>query len=145
LTALPGTHGSPDQVFGAQRHVSDCPFSLSSNPMWAAAVERSITRGKGKIMAGVALAGVGERRTFTGGVLWLASRFWFIVALIGQWAFFAYIAAFYGSSTASGHLEVWNRLEVLGRTPYVPGDDTGNAAYATHALGAGIIAFGGAL
>lgn len=71
--------------------------------------------------------------------------FWFAVAMIGQWAFFYYIAAFYGVSTISGDLEAWNRLEALGRTPYVAGDTVGNLTYAAHALGAGIIAFGGAL
>jgi hypothetical protein len=71
--------------------------------------------------------------------------FWFAVMLIGQWAFFYYIAAFYGASTLSGDLEVWNRLAALGRTPYVEGDTFGNAAYASHALAAGIIAFGGIL
>lgn len=71
--------------------------------------------------------------------------FWFAVMLLGQWAFFYYIAAFYGASTLSGDLEVWNRLQALGRTPYVAGDSFGNAAYAMHALAAGIIAFGGVL
>lgn len=79
------------------------------------------------------------------GALGAAAVFWFIVALIGQWAFFYYIAAFYGTSTVSGNFEVWNRLEALGRTPYVAGDTGGNIAFAMHALGAGIIAFGGAL
>jgi hypothetical protein len=65
--------------------------------------------------------------------------------MLGQWAFFYYIAAFYGSSTFTGNFEIWNRLEALGRTPYVAGDTGGNIAYAAHALGAGIIAFGGAL
>lgn len=74
-----------------------------------------------------------------------SAMLWFAAAMIGQWAFFYYIAAFYGASTFSGNLEVWNRLEALGRTPYVAGDTAGNFAYAAHALGAGIIAFGGAL
>lgn len=71
--------------------------------------------------------------------------FWFAVMLVGQWAFFYYIAAFYGVSTLSGDLEIWNRLQALGRTPYVAGDTFGNAAYAAHALAAGVIAFGGIL
>lgn len=74
-----------------------------------------------------------------------AGVFWFVVMLIGQWAFFAYIAGFYGRSVAAGDLEMWNRLAAIGRTPYVAGDAPGNLAYATHALAAGIIAFGGAL
>lgn len=70
---------------------------------------------------------------------------WWLMALLGQWAFFYYIAAFYGVSTFSGQFEHWNKLAVLGRTPYVANDAAGNLAYALHALGAGIIAFGGAL
>lgn len=74
-----------------------------------------------------------------------AAAFWLSVALIGQWAFFSYIAAFYGPSTLSGHFELWNRLSAFGRTPYVPGDTAGNLTYAAHALAAGVVALGGAL
>jgi hypothetical protein len=77
--------------------------------------------------------------------LTVSAMLWFAAAMIGQWAFVYYIAASYGASTFSGNLAVWNRLEALGRTPYVAGDTTENLAYAAHALGAGIIAFGGAL
>lgn len=74
-----------------------------------------------------------------------AAAFWLLVALLGQWAFLYYIASFYGVSTLTGDLEIWNRLAALGRRPYVPGDVAGNFAFAAHALGAGIVAFGGAL
>jgi uncharacterized membrane protein len=74
-----------------------------------------------------------------------SAAFWLLVALAGQWAFFYYIAAFYGTSIVSGDFEIWNRLLALGRRPYVEGDTAGNLAYASHALGAGIIALGGAL
>lgn len=75
-----------------------------------------------------------------------SAAFWLLAALIGQWAFFYYIAAFYGGSTLSGQFETWNRLEALGaHAPYQPGDVIGNSAFAAHALGAGIIALGGAL
>lgn len=96
-------------------------------------------------MVDIAAAGLTPRRSLSGGVLRAAGVFWFLVALAGQWAFFYYIAAFYGTSTIAGHFEVWNRLEAFGRTPYVAGDTSGNIAYAAHALGAGIIALGGAL
>lgn len=85
------------------------------------------------------------KTTITGGMLRGAAVLWFLVTLAGQWAFFYYIAAFYGASAISGNFAVWNRLEVFGRTPYVAGDAAGNLAYLAHALGAGIIAFGGAL
>lgn len=74
-----------------------------------------------------------------------AAAFWLLSALIGQWAFFYYIVAFYGPSALSGDFEVWNRLAALGRTPYVAGDTVGNLSFLAHALGAGVIAFGGAL
>jgi uncharacterized membrane protein len=74
-----------------------------------------------------------------------SAAFWLLAALAGQWAFLYYIAAFYGVSTLSGDFEVWNRLAALGRTPYVVGDTMGNLAFAAHALGAGVVAFGGAL
>jgi uncharacterized membrane protein len=70
---------------------------------------------------------------------------WLIAMLIGQWAFFYYLTAFYGTTLLSGDWEAWNRLAAFGRKPYVPGDGIGNLAFAGHALGAGIIALGGAL
>lgn len=70
---------------------------------------------------------------------------WLVAMILGQWAFFYYLAAFYGSSVLSGDLEVWNRLVAFGRTPYVAGDSLGNATFASHALAAGIIALAGAL
>ncbi len=81
----------------------------------------------------------------SGPALRASAAFWLLAALAGQWAFLYYIAAFYGRSTLTGKLEIWNRLEAMGRTPYVPGDAAGNVAFAAHALGAGIVAFGGAL
>jgi uncharacterized membrane protein len=74
-----------------------------------------------------------------------AAAFWLITALVGQWAFFYYIAAFYGTSTLGGDFEVWNRLAAFGRRPFIPGDTGGNLAFAAHALGAGLVALGGAL
>jgi uncharacterized membrane protein len=67
------------------------------------------------------------------------------MALIGQWAFFYYIAAFYGPTAFSGDFQTWNRLAAIGRTPYVAGDAPGNLAFLAHALAAGVVAFGGAL
>lgn len=71
--------------------------------------------------------------------------FWFALALVGQWAFFVYIAAFYGGSLLDGDFTVWNRLQALGRTPYLVGDVTGNWVFLSHALGAGLVALGGVL
>jgi len=71
--------------------------------------------------------------------------FWFVTTLVGQWFFFYYIMAFYGFSVINDNMELWNRWEVMGSTPYHVGDFSGNLAFAAHAIGAGIVAFGGAL
>lgn len=71
--------------------------------------------------------------------------FWFVLAVVGQCAFFTYIAAFYGGSLIDGHFDVWNRLQALGRTPYIEGDAQGNWIFLVHALGAGLVALGGVL
>jgi hypothetical protein len=87
-----------------------------------------------------------HRRRMTDAALSTSAAFWLLVALIGQWAFFYYIAAFYGGSILAGQPEIWNRLEAMGAaTPYRPGDAVGNATFAAHALGAGVVALGGAL
>jgi hypothetical protein len=73
------------------------------------------------------------------------SMFWFITTLVGQWFFFYYIMAFYGFSVINDNMEIWNRWEAMGSTPFHAGDFSGNLAFAAHAIGAGIVAFGGAL
>src|SRR5438874_2337526 len=73
-----------------------------------------------------------------------AARFWFVVAVIGQWAFLYYIAAFYGPSTLQGNFQVWSKNKFLIKG-YVPGDTAGNLVFGAHALLAAVIAFGGAL
>jgi uncharacterized membrane protein len=74
-----------------------------------------------------------------------AAGTWLVAMLLAQWAFFYYIAAFYGSATLEGDFEAWNRLIAFGRRPYVPGDTAGNVTFASHAFGAGIVALTGAL
>ena len=71
--------------------------------------------------------------------------FWFLAILVGQWLFFYYIMTFYGFSVINDNMEIWNRWEPLGSTPHEAGDTTGNLIFAVHAIGAGIVAFGGAL
>ena len=93
----------------------------------------------------VATSGSGLN-SVAGKALKASGMFWFAVAMFGQWAFFYYIIAFYGTSVLSGDFEVWNRLSVLsGRATYVAGDTAGNLTFGAHALAAGIVAFGGAL
>lgn len=82
---------------------------------------------------------IATRTLFASGVFWLT------ITLLGQWAFFYYIMAFYGGSVVEADFTVWNRLAAVGSSPYKPGDTSGNLVFAAHALGAGIVAFGGAL
>lgn len=97
-------------------------------------------------MADAALARAAVRAPITKAALRTSAAFWLLVALIGQWAFFYYIVAFYGGSILSGEFETWNRLAALsGHDSFRPGDTIGNAAFGAHALGAGVVALGGAL
>ncbi|SDF86465.1 Predicted membrane protein [Dyadobacter soli] len=72
----------------------------------------------------------------------LAATAWFVVTTIGQWAFGAYIVAFYGASTASGNLKRWNEVLPHG---YVQGDWAGNMVVGMHVLLAAILVLGGPL
>ncbi|WP_281556194.1 DUF2306 domain-containing protein [Thalassomonas sp. RHCl1] len=74
-----------------------------------------------------------------------SATFWFVSVMAGQWFFFYYIMAFYGFSVINDNMEIWNRWEAMGSKPYHAGDFAGNFAFAAHAIGAGIVAFGGAL
>ncbi|QUI62627.1 DUF2306 domain-containing protein [Pseudoalteromonas sp. A22] len=71
--------------------------------------------------------------------------FWFSVILAGQWFFFYYIIKFYGMSVINDNMEIWNRWEPMGNTPHKAGDIAGNMLFFVHVMGAGIVAFGGAL
>lgn len=73
------------------------------------------------------------------------TMFWFAITLVGQWFFFYFIIAFYGFSVINDNMEIWNRWEPMGSTPFHAGDFSGNFAFAAHAIGAGFVAFGGAL
>jgi hypothetical protein len=73
-----------------------------------------------------------------------AAGFWFLVAVIGQWAFLYYIVAFYGRTTFTGNFQAWTKNTFL-QKGYIAGDRVGNLAFASHALLAAVIAFGGAI
>lgn len=68
--------------------------------------------------------------------------FWFVVAVIGQWLFVAYVASFYGGAALGGRFERWNEVLVGG---YVRGGTVGNVVLAAHLLLAVIITVGGPL
>jgi len=71
-----------------------------------------------------------------------AAAFWWFTAILGQWAFLYYIVAFYGASTLTGNFGAWSKNTFLFKG-YVPGDTTGNLAFAAHVLLAAVIALGG--
>src|SRR3984893_4866840 len=71
-----------------------------------------------------------------------AARFWFVVALAGQFAFAFSIAAFYGLTAARGDFQAWNKILAHG---YEAGATMGNAALAGHILFATVISIAGAL
>jgi hypothetical protein len=73
-----------------------------------------------------------------------AAGFWFLVAVIGQWAFLYYIVAFYGRTSFTGNFQAWTKNSFL-QKGYIAGDRVGNLAFAAHALLAAVIAFGGAI
>lgn len=83
-----------------------------------------------------------ERKPAADGMLKAAVRFWFVVAVAGQWLFAFYILSFYGGSAARSGLTAWNQVLPHG---YVSGATTGNAAVVGHILFAALVNFCGAL
>jgi hypothetical protein len=71
-----------------------------------------------------------------------AARFWFVVALVGQFAFALSVAAFYGLTALRGNFQAWNKVLANG---YEAGATMGNAALAGHILFATVISIAGAL
>jgi len=67
----------------------------------------------------------------------VAAQFWFLVALVGLWAFVYYLLAYYVFPALQGGLEAW----ATKRLPngYIPGDAMGNLAVAVHLFMAVIV------
>lgn len=80
-------------------------------------------------------------KTFADKALKAASIFWFAAAAAGLALFAFYIAAFYGTSTLSGDIELWNRNTRA--EGYVAGDNAGNFAFGAHVALAVILTAGG--
>ena len=80
--------------------------------------------------------------SFAERVLRASAVFWFIVAAAGQFAFAAYVVAFYGRTALAGQYERWNEVLVGG---WVSGGTLGNVVLAGHLLLAVIITVGGPL
>ncbi|WP_435622732.1 DUF2306 domain-containing protein [Flagellimonas sp.] len=67
---------------------------------------------------------------------------WFLTAVIGQWIFAFYVAAYYGGAAMDGDFMKWNRVLPHG---YVEGETMGNLAVALHLLFAVVVMVGGPL
>lgn len=72
-------------------------------------------------------------------VLKLSGALWFVIAVIGQAAFAAYILGFYGVSTAQRDFE---RMDGRVFHGFIDGDLLGNSLFLSHVLLAFIITFG---
>jgi Predicted membrane protein (DUF2306) len=72
----------------------------------------------------------------------VAAAGWFVVAVLGQLVFAAYVVAFYGGATVAGEFERWNKVLPHG---YVAGDFVGNLVVFSHVALAVIVMGGGAL
>ena len=75
-------------------------------------------------------------------ILKVSAAFWYVVAVLGQLLFAAYVAGFYGRAAARGEFEAWNKVLPHG---YVAGDTVGNLVTAIHLAFAILIIVGGAL
>src|SRR5258708_35972268 len=60
-----------------------------------------------------------------------AARFWFLVAVIGQWTFVVYIVSFYGGAAVRGGFGGWGQGL---RHAYGPCDHIGRFVLALHLL-----------
>lgn len=70
--------------------------------------------------------------------------FWWLAAVIGQWAFVAFMIAVYDGATLTGHAENWNKVFII-RGGWRAGDTIGNLSFGIHTLLGAIVTFGGAL
>ena len=91
------------------------------------------------------MGGRAKRETPSASLLRVSGRLWFVVLLGGQLAFFYYLVSFYGLPLVNGDASTWNSNPLLRSKPSIPGESLSTAMFGVHALGAAIIAFGGAL
>jgi hypothetical protein len=71
-----------------------------------------------------------------------AARFWFVLALAGQFAFAISVAVFYGLTALRGNIQAWNRIAARG---FETGATMSNTALVGHILFATVISIAGAL
>jgi tetratricopeptide (TPR) repeat protein len=83
-----------------------------------------------------------ELSSLAGTALKAAARFWFVVAVIGQFVFAFAVASFYGLTALRGDYHRWSKFITHG---HVAGDTIGNFAVAMHVTSAAVIMLAGAL
>jgi hypothetical protein len=71
-----------------------------------------------------------------------ATRFWFVVTVIGQFVFAFAVASFYGLTAARGDMHKWGKSITHG---YVPGDTMGNTAVIMHLASAVVLMLSGTI
>jgi uncharacterized membrane protein len=76
------------------------------------------------------------------GLLSVAARAWFLIAVFGQWIFAAYLTVFFGGAALEGDFARWNDELPRG---YAPGHLGDNAVVATHLAFALVALVGGPL
>jgi hypothetical protein len=74
----------------------------------------------------------------------MAARCWFLVTVVGQWAFLTYLVGFYGRTIVTGNPAQWNLNRMLPRG-YVAADPHWDLSFGAHVMLAAVIAFGGTL
>ncbi|MBD9477671.1 DUF2306 domain-containing protein [Pseudoxanthomonas sp. PXM02] len=74
-------------------------------------------------------------------VLSAGATLWFVTATLGQWAFVAFIALFFGGAVATGDFAGLNAKPHV--TGYVPDDLVGNTQFLGHALLGGLVTLAG--
>jgi Predicted membrane protein (DUF2306) len=82
-----------------------------------------------------------ELASFADTALKAATRFWFVVVVLGQLVFAFAVASFYGLTGLRGDFHGWSRFITRG---YVPGDRMGNFAVAMHVTSAVVVMLAGA-
>ena len=83
-----------------------------------------------------------ELNSFAETALKASVRFWFVVDVIGQFAFAFTVASFYGLTALRGDIQSWNRVLFHG---YIAGETMSNTALVGHILFATLISTAGAL
>jgi len=82
-----------------------------------------------------------ELDSFAESALKAAAKFWFVLAVAGQFVFAFAIASFYGMTALHGGIQAWNKVLVV---QYTAGATMGNAAIVGHILFGTLISIAGA-